>query len=186
MQKILFIFLIFVFVLSPFLSFGDGRILLSWKDIGTLKTTEDQLVKFAGPPTSVILFPEDYFQIKNYVHPKNQVFEYYGYIGKNDNPILFSKSPLSITDEVASIKARFVFQSGFVKIYSYEFGMIPEQNISREKYLNIFSAILGEPVRYSEIRGIFTYYYKNDLALIFWPDTPARFKIELQFHPNNN
>lgn len=186
MQKKLLAFLIYIFVFSPFLSFSAERDSLSWKDIGTKKITEDQLVKFAGPPTSVILTSEDYFQIKNGGHPKKQIFRYYGTIG-NDNPILFNKTPLSIGDEVIIIDADFVFQSGFVKIYNYKFSMPSDPKISREKYVNIFNTILGEPIRYKEVYGgtTFKYYYKNHLVVTFWPDSPAPFKIELRFHPNN-
>ena len=178
-------FLILIFILTPFITLRAESDIHSWKDIGILKTTENKLLEFAGPPTSFSLFPEYYFQMKKGLNSKNLIFEYEGYFYKNDNPILFKKTPLTITNEVISIKARFLFRSRYVKIYSYEFGMLPNQNISKNKYLNIFNKILGDPIRYNENQGIFTYYYKNNLTLTFWPDALAPFKIGLQFHPGN-
>jgi hypothetical protein len=188
MQKKLLTFLIYIFVFSPFLSFSAERESLSWKDIGTKKITEDQLVKFAGRPNAVLLLPEDYFQIKNGKNPEKPIFQYYT-IG-NHNPILFNKTPLSIDDQVKRIEAIFCFQSGFVISYNYTFTPPLHPKISREKYVNIFNTILGEPIRYAEHEQVFgsttfIYHYKNHVTVSFDPDSPNPFVIRLNFHPDN-
>ena len=66
-------FLILIFIHIPFISLGAENDIHSWKDIGILKTTENMLLEFAGPPTSVSLFFEDYFRMKKGLNPKNQI-----------------------------------------------------------------------------------------------------------------
>lgn len=158
----------------------------SWRDIKLGVTTETEIWRHLGEPSLVMLFPKDYLRIKKRENPKEIIFRYrYTILNIKGDTLFLKRTPLSISDEIISIEANFMFHNKTLRSYYIKYSFMPNKSISREKYVKIFSHLLGQPIKYKEQMKISTYYFKNHFSLAFWPDVLSEFVMELQCHPEN-
>jgi len=185
-RKLIKLFIIFSILCVDAVCLYAGRIEWSWRDIKLGVTTETEIWKHLGEPSLIILFPKDYLRIKKGENPKEIIFRYrYTILNIKDDLLFLKRTPLSISDEIISIEGNFVFNDGTLKSYSIRYNFMPNKSLSREKYVKVFSQLLGEPIKYEEQMKILTYYFRNHFSLTFWPDPLSKFVMELQCHPRN-
>ena len=191
------IYKVFSVAVSALMIIGlnNNALAWSWRDLKLGVTTEEELFEFGGWPLRVTFRTPQYFILKGGgKHPPEYVeyedseyirslvgdFGPFSHKGKvwydpTKTPIL-EKAPLQLSDEVESIKMQASFDyRGKLDLFYYSFSFFPDKKIDRKKYIDIFNAILGKPIKISDQYAFVIEYegytvsiltFKNEIRLL--------------------